>query len=55
MIFGISKVIPASGSVPREIASIDGRIDVESPFTTSAIWRVGTRPALSVVLSAART
>ena len=36
VILGISNVIPASGNVPREIASIDGRTVVESPLITSA-------------------
>ena len=36
VIFGISNVIPASGNVPRLIASIDGRMVVDSPLITSA-------------------
>ena len=53
VILGISNVIPASGRTPREIASMLGRIVVPSGLMISDSWRVGTKPALSVVLSAA--
>ena len=55
MILGISKVIPASGSAPRVIESMNGRSAFEMPLMTSVSWRVGTRPALSVVSAAAAT
>ena len=53
VILGISKVIPAAGSVPREIASIVPRSAFDSGLMISVDCGVGISPAFVEVVSSA--